>query len=348
MAFVFYETRGLSLAAGSADLITGHPSSSEDMDNFVKWFKKTFLIVMRKERTRKNVHLLTNDAQSLLQELLPEQSSWGVFDPFDAIYEIIYQLTIRMVGPTEIAQDAKLRAKSLTLLESIEHSKSTMRVVFPWLPTIMHLRRTLRNIQFGMLLHGLIRKRQKSGIREDDTMQTLLDMGTSMRNTIGFVIGALFAGQLNTGINAAWVLVKLAQNDQWTARVRNEVDAIAVRYRKYHGQPTTEVLGTLTLDDWESEFPNIGLCFHESIRLALTGSSFRKNISGQDIPIGNSGEVIPRDAYAAYLHDELHMNPDVYPNPTEFDPGRHLDERGEGKNVPHSYIGWGSAVMHPD
>lgn len=155
------------------------------MDNFVKWFKKTFLVVMPKERTRKNVHLLTNDAQSLLQELLPEQSSWGVFDPFDTIYEIIYQLTIRMVGPTEIAQDAKLRAKSLSILESIEHSKSTMRVVFPWLPTIMHLRRTLRNIQLGMLLHGLIRKRQKSGIREDDTMQILLDMGTSMRNTIG-------------------------------------------------------------------------------------------------------------------------------------------------------------------
>lgn len=130
------------------------------------------------------------------------------------------------------------------------------------------------------------------------------------------------------------------------ARVREEVDASVAKHRSYPDQPAAEALGNLTIDDWESEFPLIDLCLRESIRLGMPGSSFRKNVTGHDIKIDGSDEVIPNGAFAAYQIDDVHMNKDIYTDPQKFDPGRYLEGRAEDKKVHFGYLGWGVG-RHP-
>ncbi|OAA56524.1 cytochrome P450 6A1 [Niveomyces insectorum RCEF 264] len=40
------------------------------------------------------------------------------------------------------------------------------------------------------------------------------------------------------------------------------------------------------------------------------------------------------------------MNPDIYPDPERWNPGRYLPDRAEDKKAPLSYVGWGTG-RHP-
>lgn len=103
-----------------------------------------------------------------------------------------------------------------------------------------------------------------------------------------------------------------------------------------------EVLQTLTVDDWEAEFPSIDLALRETVRFTAVGTAYRRNISGKDLPIADSGEILPSGAFTLYPIDDIHMDPAVYTNPTEFDPGRYLSERAEDRKTPFGYLGFGA------
>lgn len=160
------------------------------------------------------------------------------------------------------------------------------------------------------------------------------------------VLGSLFAGQLNSGINAGWLMIYLSSNPEWYKKLQEEVGGVVERHRKTPDQSPTDVLATLTVDEWESGFPLIGLGLRETIRFQLVGATIRKNISHKDFPIGKTGEVIPKDGFATYLTDDVHMNPEIYPEPTKWDPGRYLPDRADDKRQPLAYMGWGLG-RHP-
>ena len=109
------------------------------------------------------------------------------------------------------------------------------------------------------------------------------------------MISALFAGQINSGINSSWILFELAMNRKWKQKVLDEIAEIVKKYRASEKQSATDVLSSIDIDAWENEFPMIDLALRETIRLGIPGTSFRKNISGRDVPLGSSGEVIPND-----------------------------------------------------
>ncbi|THC90390.1 hypothetical protein EYZ11_010153 [Aspergillus tanneri] len=139
----------------------------------------------------------------------------------------------------------------------------------------------------------------------------------------------------------AWLLIHLASNPEWMDRVRTEVDSSLVRHST--GQETPQlVLSRLDLEIWEYEFPSIDLCLRESIRLHFLGSVYRRNCGDKGIPIGETGEVIPRGAFAFLLVDDVHFNPAIYPDPNKWDPGRYLADRAEDKKVPLGFVGWGA------
>jgi len=86
------------------------------------------------------------------------------------------------------------------------------------------------------------------------------------------------------------------------------------------------------------------MCLKDSIRLQLLGAGFRRNISGKDIQLGN--EVIPNGAFVTYHLGDTHQNPEIFPNPEQWDPARYLPERAEDKKMPYGFVGWG-AGRHP-
>ncbi|KAI0593285.1 cytochrome P450 6A1 [Biscogniauxia sp. FL1348] len=343
----FYENRELNFTEGFAELLTGQPAATAEAENFAQIFSKALVPMMRKENLSRNLVTLCSDARRACEGLAGASSAaWAVTNPFDSLYGIVYQLTMRTVGAEEIANDPALLRSTLAIFEGFEGSESIAHVVFPWLPTPKHLIRIYNGARLAMVFQRIVEKRRTTGKRREDSLQNLIDQGLGIKDIVAFVIGALYAGQLNSGINAAWLHLYLAQSPEWLARVRGEIDGVVARHRRSAAQSAADVLDTLPIDAWETEFPLIDLCLRESIRLSMPGAAFRKNISGHDIPIGSTGEVIPNGAFAAFLVDDVMLNSEWYTDPTRFDPGRYLEDRAEDKKVPHAYVGWGSG-RHP-
>lgn len=70
------------------------------------------------------------------------------------------------------------------------------------------------------------------------------------------------------------------------------------KYRTSKEQTPADVLQELSLEAWESEFPCLDFGIRDSIRLNLMGASLRQNTSGKDIVLGDTGVVVPKDAFA--------------------------------------------------
>jgi hypothetical protein len=67
----------------------------------------------------------------------------GITDPFETIYRLIFQLTIRLAGPVEMAEDPELTEEVLQLFSTIDKSAGATVVMFPNTPTLPWLRRTV-------------------------------------------------------------------------------------------------------------------------------------------------------------------------------------------------------------
>lgn len=111
-------------------------------------------------------------------------------------------------------------------------------------------------------------------------------------------MAALFAGLINSGVNAAWIICFLGKNGYWMNQVREEIANSVAKHQQSEGATPVETLSGLTMEQWETEFPKIDLCLRESIRLVTPGTVFRKNLSGSDVKIGGSDEIIPKDSFA--------------------------------------------------
>jgi hypothetical protein len=59
----------------------------------------------------------------------------------------------------------------------------------------------------------------------------------------------------------------------------------------------------------------------------------RRNV-GPELYIDN--KAIPTGAYVIYPFSDVHLDPEIYPNPWWFDPGRK-----EAKRAQLSHVGWG-------
>ncbi|KAG6363983.1 hypothetical protein INS49_009086 [Diaporthe citri] len=157
--------------------------------------------------------------------------------------------------------------------------------------------------------------KQRKTKRQDDALQYVHDEDGDDDKTVRFIFSALSSSVTMTGASITWLPAFLADSLEWQSKCRDEVDAVLLEHRKTPSQSHNEILESLSLQDWETEFPVLYSCLQETLRLTSTGTFFRKNVSGADIRIGDSAEVVPNNSYAAYLPDNVHMDPRLYPDP---------------------------------
>jgi cytochrome P450 len=307
-------------------------------------FSRRLAHLLKNEQFRKKLPTLKSDVQRAIEAIKNEPN--GITDPFESIYRIVFRLTIRMVGADDIANDPVLLERTLKYFEMIDASATATSIMFPKFPSPAVLKRTYAGARLYMMVEKIVKQRAESGEKQDDALQYLIDQGDRMHKIIEFVIGSLFAGLLNSGVNAAWVLCYLATNEEWLGKVREEVRSTTAKYAKNPDASLLHQLDDVPLEAWETEFPMIDLCLKDSIRLNLVGAALRKNTSGRAIPTGSKGEVIPPDAFVVYPTGDVHLNPDIYPNPTKWDPSRYLPEKAEDKKAAYAFLGWGVG-RHP-
>ncbi|TKA69262.1 hypothetical protein B0A55_08113, partial [Friedmanniomyces simplex] len=273
---VFVEHKGLSFAEGYAALLGGSPKVKKEGNQllgedvageagFSAYFNKRLINMLKGNQLKKGLPLLLQDARASLDKLAAEPT--GLTDPFDSIYRMVFQFTMRTVACNEIADDPATLSKCLQHFETIEGTATPFSVMYPWLPLWSKVQRTTAGAKLYMIFKRVVDARNKSGIRGDDALQYLIDQGDDITNMLTFVLGALFAGQLNSGINAAWVLIYLANNRYWLERVREEVLSVADRHCPDSSIPLKDRLMRIPVEAWEGEFPLVDMCLKDSIRL---------------------------------------------------------------------------------
>ncbi|KAJ8593679.1 cytochrome P450, partial [Rhizopogon salebrosus TDB-379] len=94
---------------------------------------------------------------------------------------------------------------------------------------------------------------------------------------------------------------------------------------------------SIPLEAWESETPVLDSLIRETLRIAQPHTAMRRNL-GPDVTI--DGKTIPSMAYVVYPFSDVHLNPDLYPDPWRFDPSR------EESTAPFGYVGWGGGKTH--
>lgn len=100
----------------------------------------------------------------------------------------------------------------------------------------------------------------------------------------------------------------MATDAEWHEKVLEEVDIAVEKFRKTKEENASEILTRLSLEDWESGFAHLDLCLRETIRLHVSGSAMRKNTGGKEVPIGKTGNVIPKNAFAVCWNSQVNIS----------------------------------------
>jgi len=300
----FFFNRDLNMAEGYAVLFGQSPRikdfevvdktraeivHTETFTSFNTYFTRRIVAMLSGERLAKAIPTLVTDVRGGFDEL----GESGLMDPFVNLFEMVYVLTQRTVGSNEIANSRPLMGKTLSLFQMIEKTSTSYQIIFPWLPSPAMFKRVLGGSQLYFILNKIINARKKEGRREADGLQFLLDQGDDLTRIIGFTVGALFAGQLNTGITTAAVVCYLAVNPKWIGEIRREITAAVERYTPGDSSPLPERLAKIPLEGWEKGFPTIDNCMRETIRLQLPGTEFRRNTSKKAVRINEKEEIPP-------------------------------------------------------
>ncbi|KAG9087823.1 hypothetical protein FS749_002617 [Ceratobasidium sp. UAMH 11750] len=145
------------------------------------------------------------------------------------------------------------------------------------------------------------------------------------------VMGALFAGIVNSGLMAAWVFILLDQVPEWRVKVIQELKSSFNKYAPPSGDyaSAAERFSDVPLEAWENEMPilEVGL--------------FARDYSGD---LEFEGKTIPNGTFLVYPLGETHSDPSIYPEPSKFNPGRFAE--GQDKSQTHAFLGWGVG-RHP-
>ena len=136
-------------------------------------------------------------------------------------------------------------------------------------------------------------------------------------------------------IIASWMVTYLAGLPEWRHRARDEAHALLSMYATTSSTDTRDLAGqlaTMPLEVWEKCTPVIDAVIRETLRVAQPHTAMRQNV-GPEMYI--AGARVPSGAYVVYPFSDVHLNPQLYPDPWRFDPGRSDCEAQLG------YVGWG-------
>ena len=136
------------------------------------------------------------------------------------------------------------------------------------------------------------------------------------------------------------MLIHIAIHKEWRKKCEKEIsDLISRHFDDPHSTAMLhEKLEGIPISAWEDDLPIFDACIKESQRLSSSPISLRRNM-GEDIKI--YGRVVKRGDVLLYPSSDTNMNPDYYPNPYKYDPGRWL-RPDPVPDAAYPFLGWGA------
>jgi sterol 14-demethylase len=136
--------------------------------------------------------------------------------------------------------------------------------------------------------------------------------------------------------------VYLSFHPDWKAKVKAEVVALVNKHTtNTSDEPLHKRLAAINISTWEDEMPALDIVIRETLRLNLTGLSIRRNLA-EDVTF--SGGLIKHGDFVSYSLADVHLNPEIYSQPYEFDPTRYSPGREEDKKGTFAYLAWGAGA----
>ncbi|PFH49347.1 hypothetical protein AMATHDRAFT_76242 [Amanita thiersii Skay4041] len=352
-------TEGFKILSGAIPMVKGITSDLQT--------KRISLIHKRLAAVQRHASL-SHLIPYILEDARMHMESWGAagtFDPFDKIYQTVFQTTIRSLSCHEISDNPDLVSRLQVLYDRLDTGTTPATVLLPWLPTPSMIKKLLATKEIYDIVVAAINSRVKSGIHRDDTLQMLLDLGDEKLMVVGFIMGLIIAGARATGTTASWLLTFLGGHPEWREKAADEVrmllemrsnlgepagtacawtepgteEAVKMSEKAGSQSPSSSLsslcarLATIPLETWELETPVLDAIVRETTRVAQPHTAMRRNL-GPELYINN--KRIPTGAYVVYPFSDVHLDPELYPDPWKFDPGRK-----EVKHTQFGYVGWG-------
>ncbi|KDR74009.1 hypothetical protein GALMADRAFT_71675 [Galerina marginata CBS 339.88] len=347
----FFDTKSLDFIEGYKILMGAVPrltdiAVTDTANEDVSWFNKHLAMLLNKNRLTDgsfNYPLLP----SLLGDINWRMEKWGKkgrMDPFKNIYDLVFQMTVRMASCSELANDLEAMDKIQKLYWTLEKSATPTALLLPWFPGPAKKKKEAATKELFVTLYGYVEGRRAAEVPSSDAIDVLIGQGMSTQMIVQFILSVVFAGVINTGINSCWALVFLASHPEWKDKVKAEVNAIIEKHTNtLSSDPLHKRLAAIPISVWEDEMPVLETVIRETIRLILTGAALRRNVL-EELTV--AGGLIQKGDFVAYSVADAHLNPEIYTQPNEFDPARFGPGREEDKKGTFSYLGWG-AGRHP-
>ena len=139
-------------------------------------------------------------------------------------------------------------------------------------------------------------------------------------------------------------LFSFACYTEWKAKAKAEVISLIEKHTPTtSGDPLYKRLGSIPILAWENDLPVLELMLKETLRHITLGVSLRRNVV-EDVTL--SGGLVKPGDFVGYPLADIHMNPEIYSRPDEFDPGRFAPGREEGSKE-FNFVGWGGGAFPP-
>jgi sterol 14-demethylase len=202
--------------------------------------------------------------------------------------------------------------------------------IHPYLPIPAFRRRDRARARLGEMVSEIVEKRQASGYRGEDFLQTLMDSeysdGTKLSDheITGMLVAAMFAGHHTSSVTTAWTLIELLRHPRFLAEVQDEIRG------RYANGEDYDFLSLRDLEKTEGAVKE-ALRIHPPLFILLRAALQDTEILGYRVKKGNWVAVSPMVA---------HRDEKVFKDPLEFDPDRYLAPREEDRR-PFTYISFG-------
>lgn len=264
------------------------------------------------------------------------ESYFGAWDDFGIVdmYDVGNELTIYTSSRSLLGNEFRqqLSGEFAKLYQDMEGGLSALAFLAPNLPTPAFRKRDRARARMVELITDIVEDRRSSGYVGDDMLQSLMDAtykdGRALTEDeiTGLLLTIMFAGHHTSGVTFSWMGVLLAQHPAWVEELRAEQRALM-------GDRSE-----LTLEDLRA-MPKLEATVKEVLRMYPPIIVMMRKVvndftfGGYDIPHGSM--IFASPAVSHYI-------PEIFPNPTAFDPTRFLAPTNADKNNPMAWIPFGA------
>lgn len=205
----------------------------EESNDQVIGFNKKLQHILRRERLQDGKSYMLNVVHAccsngtpskvlptLFSDIIKRMEGWGdegKINPFNDVYNFVFQMTVRMATCRELSEDRDAVDRLFGLYWKLEKSATPVGLLLPWLPSKAKKDKQQATADLYNMLSGYVDSRRSAGVPGSDAIDLLIAQDEDNPAIVGvsqlhfslawclirlfqFVLGVIFAGVINTGI----------------------------------------------------------------------------------------------------------------------------------------------------